>query len=147
MAWHARNAWLRFTTPLTMGVRVIVQDDTGCVLLIRHSYIKGWHLPGGGVGRHETLATAARREAREEAGVEVECPAQPFGVYARFRHGASDHVALFVASAWRGTPRPDAFEIIDLDFFPLDALPPDTSPATRRRLDEFRGLSPVAESW
>ncbi|WP_051341304.1 NUDIX domain-containing protein [Azospirillum halopraeferens] len=153
LAWIARTLWHRVARPLTMGVRAIVTEPPEApggvprVLLIRHSYVGGWHLPGGGVGKGETLVTAMRREVREEVGLEVECAPQPLGLYARFRHGASDHVAVFLAERWSGTPRADGMEIVEAAFFPLDALPRDTSPATRRRLAEFRDGTPPAEHW
>lgn len=149
IAWHARNLWHRLTRPITMGVRVIVLEEStpARVLLIRHSYIGGWHFPGGGVAKGETLAEAMRREVREEVGLSVESDAQPSGMYARFRHGASDHVAVFVVTGWSGTPTADGMEILETRFFPLDRLPEDISPPTRRRLAEFVDGAPPAEHW
>lgn len=148
LAWHARNLWHRMTRPLTMGVRAIILNDTGSVLLIRHSYIAGWHFPGGGVGKGETLVEAMCREVREEVGLIVrDPPLQPLGVFARFRHGASDHVAVFLARDWSGTPQADGLEILEARFFPRDSLPDDTSPATRRRLAELAGERPRSEQW
>ncbi|HYG91672.1 MAG TPA: NUDIX domain-containing protein [Azospirillum sp.] len=146
LAWRARNAWHWVARPLTMGVRAIILDGDR-VLLIRHSYVAGWHLPGGGVNKGETLVEAMKREVREEVGLVVESDVQPLGMYARFRHGASDHVAVFVARAWSGTPRTDGFEITDVGFFPLDRLPEDTTASTLKRLAEYRGLAPLAERW
>lgn len=144
LAWHARNLWHRIARPLTMGVRAIVLDGDR-VLLIRHSYVGGWHLPGGGVQKHETLAEAMRREVREEVGLIAE-DGRFFGLYARFRHGASDHVGVFVVRAWSGAVQPDGVEILEARFVPLDALPAETSPATRRRLAEVAAGQP-AERW
>lgn len=152
LAWHARNLWHMVARPLTMGVRAIILDESGGagarrVLLIRHSYVGGWHFPGGGVGKGETLVEAMRREVREEVGLSVDSDPQPLAVYARFRYGASDHVAVFVAREWSGTPVADGVEILEARFFALDQLPDDVSPATRRRLAEFLGREPVAERW
>jgi hypothetical protein len=69
------------------------------------------------------------------------------GLYARFRHGASDHVSVFVVDEWSGTPDVDGLEIAECRFFPRDALPEDTTPATRRRLEEVWSDGPVSELW
>ncbi|MES2906548.1 MAG: NUDIX domain-containing protein, partial [Pseudomonadota bacterium] len=55
----------------TLGVRAVVLkgDD---VLLVRHTYMDGWYLPGGGVDRGEALEKAAVRECFEEVGVHIQ---------------------------------------------------------------------------
>lgn len=149
LAWHGRGLWHRIARPVTMGVRAVILDgpqDARRVLLIRHSYTGGWHLPGGGVNRGETVAAAIRREVREEVGLSVDGPVRLLGVYARFAAGASDHVSVFVAEGWSGIPAADGVEIVEARFFPLAALPADTTRGTRRRLDELAG-APRAEEW
>ncbi len=48
--------------PVTLGVRVMMIDKDQ-VLLVRHTYMDGWFMAGGGVKRGETLDQAARRES------------------------------------------------------------------------------------
>jgi 8-oxo-dGTP pyrophosphatase MutT (NUDIX family) len=147
LAYLARKMWQRVRRPVTLGTRAIVLDGEGRVLLIRHSYVGGWHLPGGSVGRRETIDGAVRRELGEEAGIEVRRIERLLGLYARLGPGASDHVAVFVIGEWVGSVRVDAFEIVDARFFAFDGLPADTTPGTRRRLAEHWGERPVSTIW
>ena len=138
----------RFSRGLTVGVRGLVFDAQGRVFLIKHSYVPGWHLPGGGVEHGETLATALARELREEGNIELTGPAQLFGVYFNRRISRRDHVALYVVRAFRqpAPPQPN-HEIIAHGFFAPDALPADTTRATRERLAEVFDGRAVAEDW
>ncbi len=135
----------RFVRPLMLGVRVLVRDDTGRVLLGRHSYLRGWYLPGGGVDAGETLAEAALRELREEAGIVGEGP-RLFAVYHNVRTSRRDHVALYCIDRFEAAVpawKPNA-EIREIGFFSLAALPPDTSGATLRRIREVtEGTEPT----
>lgn len=133
--------------PVTLGVRVLVRDELGRVLLVRHSYVPGWHMPGGGVGRGESVSQAGLRELREEAGIEAESPLRIVSLHARMRPWASDHVVLLEARRWRGEPRANGWEIVETGFFPMDALPSGTTLATRRRLAEILEGADHAEHW
>src|ERR1700744_5778585 len=56
-------------SPSILGVSGAVFDGEGQVLLVRHSYIRGWHLPSGGVGRGEHPDAAIRRELSGGVGL------------------------------------------------------------------------------
>ena len=147
LVFRIRRFWQRLARPLTVGVRALVVDGEGKVLLVRHSYSPGWHLPGGGVCKGETAAAAAARELREETGLIVMVPARLLGLYGRFRHGGSDHVAVYVVEHWSGTVRPDGLEVVEAGFYALGRLPEGTTQATLRRLREYRGLAATPEYW
>ncbi|WP_245545121.1 NUDIX domain-containing protein [Parvibaculum lavamentivorans] len=138
----------RLRRPLTAGVRGMVFDGEGRVLLIRHTYIPGWYLPGGGVERGETMLTSLRRELDEEAGVIVTGEARLAGLYANFREFKSDHVALYVVAhgSYEMVPRRSP-EIAESGFFSPGSLPEATSASTRARIAEvMEGRVPV-ELW
>lgn len=128
----------RLSRPLTMGVRAMVFDPQGRICLIRHAYAPGWHMPGGAVEPGETLADALARELHEETGLQVSEPPALFGVYLNEAMARRDHVALFVVRKYRATDRtPSRLEIAEQGFFALDALPPDVTGPTRRRIAEL----------
>src|SRR3954470_24953739 len=132
------HTYWRFARGMTLGVRALVIDPQGRVLLVKHSYVTGWHLPGGGVETGETIQDALARELLEEAGVTALEPPVLHGLFFNSRVSRRDHVALFVIRAFRqqGGPR-NPREIVDYGFFALDALPPDTTRGTRARLAEL----------
>ena len=138
----------RLTRSLTMGVQAMVLDDGGRVLLVRHSYRPGWHMPGGGIEKGETAAVALVRELEEEAGIAVSEPPELYGVYANFASFPGDHIAFYVVRAWQQqrTPVPNG-EIVETGFFPTDALPPGTAGAAHRRLAEVLHGAPQSDRW
>ena len=71
-AWWALRVWWLVRRPHTLGVKLLARDD-GRLLFVRHTYgdRRAWEFPGGGVRRREAPADAARREAREELGVDL----------------------------------------------------------------------------
>ncbi|MTI06354.1 NUDIX domain-containing protein [Roseibium denhamense] len=136
--------------PYTLGVRVIVEDDTGAILLIRHTYLNDWYLPGGGVDTGESLHQAAVRELQEEAGIALISEPELVNVYLNRGALGRDHVGLFKAGRWEptGTFLKPNREIADAAFFPLDGLPASTSEATVRRLLEHQNAAfPAGGVW
>ena len=131
----------RVTRGLTMGAQGVVIDDNTRVLLVRHTYRPGWHFPGGGVERNETVEFALKRELGEEAGVEIDGTPELFGLYANFAYFKSDHIALFLVRTWHRSRVPEPnWEIAEQRFFGIDELPNDIHAATGRRIGEiFKG--------
>ena len=134
---------------MTLGVRAAIFDAEERVFLVRHSYIRGWYLPGGGVEPGETLIDALARELKEEGGIALDGPPELFGVYLNREASRRDHVALFVSRDWRQEmpPRLPNLEIVDYGFFAEATLPEGTSAATRRRLAEIRREIAVSPEW
>ena len=142
------HVYWRFARGMTLGVRALVIDDTGRVFLVKHSYVSGWHLPGGGVEAGETLVEAVVRELQEEGNIDVTEPPRLRGMFFNDRDSRRDHVALFVVREFHqsAAPVPD-HEIVAHGFFAIDAMPNDTTAATRARIIEVLGGAPVSERW
>ncbi len=137
----------RISRGMTLGVRaVLLKDDQ--VVLVRHSYLPGWHFPGGGVEAGESFHQAMVREAREEAAIELTGPADLFGVYRNGPANPRDHVALYVCRNWEQPvpPKPN-LEIRACELFTLDGLPEDITAGTNARLLEIRDGVDPATDW
>jgi ADP-ribose pyrophosphatase YjhB (NUDIX family) len=145
------HASARILRPLTMGVRAVVEregPDGTEVFLVRHSYVAGWHLPGGAVEVGETAGDALVREVQEECAIAVEGRPELFGLY--FNRGASrrDHVAVYRVRAFRTSARREAdWEILEAGFVPRSRLPEGTTAATRTRLAEIFDAQEPAADW
>ncbi len=147
LAGRALHLFFRLRRGMTLGVRAAVLNEAGEVLLVRHTYTPGWHLPGGGVEPNETLVDALAKELREEANVALGAPATLHGVFLNRHVSVRDHVAVFVVRSFtQSTPKQPDREIAEARFFPFSALPEKTTPGTRRRLAEIiDGTAPPAE--
>ncbi len=138
----------RFFRPLTLGVRVAVLDKEDRVFLIRHTYMPGWYLPGGGVESGETVLEALTRELREEACLQITGSPLFHGIFFNRRTSKRDHVLIYVVRDFEilSEKKPD-WEIAEAGFFPITALPPQTTPATQRRLAEILQNRPLSPYW
>jgi ADP-ribose pyrophosphatase YjhB (NUDIX family) len=142
------HASFLLTRPMTLGVRGVALDPDNRVMLVRHGYTPGWHFPGGGVEAGETCERALAREMEEEACVVVEPPLRLHGLFHNAYASSRDHVAVYVVRRFRvtGERRPDG-EIREARFFALDALPAETTRATRARLAEILDAAPLSPTW
>lgn len=133
----------------TLGVRAVIKDDEGRIFLVRHSYVPGWYLPGGGVEVGETFLQAVTKELKEEGNIDLTGPARLVAIYYNKSGSRRDHVALYECSGWRQNepPRLPNLEILEAGFFAIDDLPKGTTKATLRRLHELETGGPYADHW
>ncbi len=143
------HAYFLLSRPMTLGVRALVLDEgRQSVFLIRHTYVPGWQLPGGGVEPGETVRDALERELLEEGNIRITGEPELRSLHFNRRASRRDHVALYVVRAFEqaGPKLPDR-EIAESGFFELSALPELTTPATQRRIAEVAGREPVSWVW
>jgi 8-oxo-dGTP pyrophosphatase MutT (NUDIX family) len=138
-------AYKALRTPVAFGVCGIVEDEAGCILLVRQRYAPGWHFPGGGVERGEPPAQAVIRELQEEVGLQSHSPPVLFGLYTRVV-GVTNVVALYRVPEAQIAFQPNA-EIAEIRWVDLGAPPEDATPATLRRFAEFRGGAAPSAYW
>ena len=134
LAYQASRLFLLLFKPMTVGVRLLMLRGEQ-VLLVNHVYENTWYLPGGLVEKGETLEAAARREAFEEVGATL-ADIDLYGVYTNMKYGRSDHIVVFISRDFSLNGQSD-HEIKALDFYPLDALPENTSSGSRNRVKDL----------
>ena len=139
--------YARITRGLTLGVRGLVLDAEGRVLLIEHTYIHGWYMPGGGVERGEPMVEALRRELLEEAGVEMAGAPTLLSIHDNGEKFPGDHVLIYRVNAYRMVAPTQKGEILNIGWFAPDALPDTTTTATRARLREALEASEPDPKW
>jgi ADP-ribose pyrophosphatase YjhB (NUDIX family) len=131
----------------TVGVRTLVINDQGQVLLVKHTYMEGWHFPGGGVLRGESSQIAAIRELREESNVIALGTIEVVGVYFHTVMWANDYIVLYVVKEFTQMPVQLGGEIAEVQWFALENLPDDLSASTRRRIAEYCDHQPKSDQW
>jgi 8-oxo-dGTP pyrophosphatase MutT (NUDIX family) len=133
---------------MTLGVRGVVVDGEGRVLLLRHTYTQGWHFPGGGVEKGETAQQALLRELLEEAGIETTVAEMRLvSVHANSRFFPNDHVLVYRIDQWRQVEPTQKGEIAEWGFYSSLSPPEGITAGTQRRLDELFGGQAVSPHW
>ena len=133
---------------MTLGVRGLVLDRDNKVFLVRHSYVSGWHLPGGGVEVGETFLEALRRELMEEGRIELTAEPQLHGLFFNVHVSPRDHVAVYVVRQFRQDRMPEPnHEIVECGFYDAAALPAETTKGTRLRIAEVLDGKARGATW
>ena len=114
--------WLYFAHG--QRVRVVLQDETGRILLVQGKWQlwyddPGLSLPGGGIMRGETPVAAAVRELAEELGVKLTAEnLEPIGQTRVREYGLSYCAQLFRAPLSVAVPlRLEAREIVSAEWY------------------------------
>jgi len=142
------HVYARFARGMTLGTRAVVLNAENRVFLVKHSYVAGWHLPGGGVETGETILASLQRELIEEGGIELTGEPRLHGVYFNRHVSRRDHVAVYVVRDFRQEKLPEPnHEIVACGFFHPAALPPDTTRGTRLRIAEVLDNRPIPADW
>ena len=145
---HLFHLYWRFARGMTLGVRGVVLDGDDRVFLVKHTYVAGWYLPGGGVEVGESFRDALARELMEEGRIELLGGPKLHGIFFNSTASRRDHVAVYVIRQFRQDrlPEPNR-EIAACGFFAADALPQDTTEGTRLRIAEvLENREPIA-TW
>ncbi|OJW51282.1 MAG: hypothetical protein BGO67_12685 [Alphaproteobacteria bacterium 41-28] len=143
--WKIRNIFLSLFSLKTVGARALVlQKDH--ILLVKHTYLAGWYTIGGGVDAGESGLQALIRELKEEVGVILQESPSILGFYHNRYEKRDDYVIVYVCKKFE-KEEVTSKEISEARWFPLNALPPDISPSTKRRIEEYLGLRSLSDVW
>lgn len=122
--WGRRRVVRTIAPSFTVGAMCFIERADGRILLVRHVYRNRWGVPGGLLQRREEPDVGARREVREEVGLDIELLGEPRVVV--------DAEPQRVDLVYRARPAdgadPDAVapgspEILEVAWFATDALP------------------------
>lgn len=131
--------------PAVFGVAGLVLDGEGRVLLVQQTYMTGWRLPGGGIGHGEATEAALRRELHEEVGL-TGGTVRLFGLYSRKVWWLTHITALYLIEGGAVNFHPN-LEVRAVCWALASAPPPDTAPATARRLAELASHATPDPHW
>lgn len=134
-----RMIYWKILKPNTFGVRLLYINNNE-VILVKHSYLNQWYLPGGQVKANETIEEALKREIKEELNIVITERPRIFGIYFNSQESKRDHIVLFIIEEKESKNEKVSSKSIEIKkarYFSLKDLPKDISPGTKRRIEDF----------
>ncbi len=139
----------RIVRPVTLGVKAIVlRNGDSEVYLVRHTYVPGWRLPGGGVEPGDSVLKTLHKELSEECNITLTGEPTYVGIFHNTFATRRDHIVLYVCRDFtQSAPKVPDMEIAEAGFFPVDALPDGTVASCRARLRDVLEEREPAQLW
>jgi ADP-ribose pyrophosphatase YjhB (NUDIX family) len=146
IAYKVAVLFWKIRKPKSFGARaMLIKGDE--ILLVKHTYKKMWHFPGGGLKAGETYEDAVKRELKEELNAEV-YKLELFGVYNSCYEGKNDSIVIFLCNDFELFQKKPDFEIQAFKYFKLHDLPEDISPGSLKRINEYKNRKyPAFGRW
>jgi ADP-ribose pyrophosphatase YjhB (NUDIX family) len=128
---------------LQIGAAALIADEKNCLLLMKRSDNNCWGPPSGAVELGEVVEMAARREVREETGLELGGLVL-FGVFSSpdlfYRYPNGDEVynvtIVYLTRDWRGEVRLNG-EHTNWGWFAPEDVPENISPPIKPVIGQF----------
>lgn len=140
-----RLYWTVFK-PKTYGSRAIVLHENN-ILLVKNINVNYWSLPGGKIDSGESPAQCILRELKEELNLSELNITYNLGEYTSNREGKRDTIYIFVIKLTSPTFQRQ-WELEDAQWFDMDNLPSNMSPAGLRRIKEYKaGDQNILSGW
>lgn len=144
--WCIKLRLLSLLSFKTLGVRaLVIKNDQ--VLLVKHTYEKGWYTVGGGVEKGETPLQGIKRELLEEAGITTLEDPELLGVYHTTSNKRDDYIIFYLVKVFSINEPAPSSEIAERSWFKLTTLPKDATEATQRRIQEYLNKKAISEKW
>lgn len=126
------------------GVRAIILNEKGEILLQKRGDFKKWGLPAGSIELDESAFDALKREVKEETGLDI-LEATPIGIYSHPKYSLTypngDEVQIFtlafVVRKFRGELKIDEDETLALKYCAIEDLPDDILPIHRETIQDY----------
>ncbi|WP_413374203.1 NUDIX hydrolase [Paenibacillus taichungensis] len=121
---------------------ILILNKSGEILLVRH-VDNTWGVPGGFMELGESVEESARREVKEEIGIQIK-KLVLYGVfsgkelYTKLRNGHEYYnvVIGYICTEFEGELKPNGVEVLEAKFYKPMELPENTDPYLKSKIEE-----------